>query len=112
MECKKCRLDRGFAGQGFTQYKCERCGQLGWHHNTAVPKFCPTCSDKYYICQRCGKDLLEEEIRESKDKISLYDTALLIGCSEYSLRKYLERGTAGPRVMSKIQKWFDGRNRA
>jgi hypothetical protein len=112
MECRKCRLNKGFAGQGFTHYECEKCGQLGWHPNTAIPKFCPTCSNKYYICQRCGADLLLEEILESKEKISLYDTALLIGCSEYSLRKYIEKGTVGSRVLGKIKKWFDGRNKA
>lgn len=111
MECKKCRLDKGIAGQGFTQYTCEKCGQLAWHHNTAVPKYCHSCSDKFYICKRCGADLLLEEILESKEKISLYDTALLIGCSEYSLRKYIEKGTIGPRVMKKLHHWFDERNK-
>ena len=114
MECKQCRAQsKGMmSGQGFRQYECEKCGQLAFHHNTDVPKYCYTCSTENYICQRCGKDLLEEEILESKEKISLYDTALMIGCSEYSLRKYLERGTAGPRVLNKIKKWFDSRNKA
>ena len=114
MECKKCRAEaRGMmSGQGFTQYICENCGQIAYHHNTSVPKYCSSCSDSFYICQRCGADLLLEEILESKEKISLYDTALLIGCSEFSLRKYIEKGTIGPRVLNKVKKWFDARNRA
>ena len=111
MECKKCRAEsKGtLAGQGFTQYTCEKCGQLAFHHNTNVPKYCYFCSTNNYICQRCGADLLLEEILESKEKISLYDTALMIGCSEYSLRMYIEKGTIGSRVMAKIKKWFDSR---
>ena len=109
MECRKCREGKYVAGQAFTQYKCEKCGQLGWHPNTATPKYCSSCAEKDYVCQRCGADLLLEEIIESKDKISLYDTALMIGCSEYSLRKYIEKGTVGARVLSKIKKWFDKR---
>lgn len=111
MECRKCRLENmGVAcGQGFTQFTCAKCGQISFHHNTNVPKYCYSCSVENYICQRCGADLLLEEILESKEKISLYDTALMIGCSEYSLRKYIEKGSIGPRVMNKIKKWFDSR---
>lgn len=97
------------AGQGFTQYKCEKCGQLAFHPNTHVPRYCHSCSTENYICQRCGADLLLEEVIEAKEKTSLYDTALMIGCSEYSLRKYIEKGTVGLRVALKIKKWFDKR---
>ena len=91
--------------------KCLKCGGIIKYNDawTNVPKYCHSCSVENYICQRCGADLLLEEILESKEKISLYDTALMIGCSEYSLRKYIEKGSIGPRVMHKIKKWFDSR---
>lgn len=57
MECMKCRMDKGFAGQGFTKFTCEKCGKEDWHHNTNTPRFCNECSKKYNICERCGSKL-------------------------------------------------------
>lgn len=108
-ECKECRVKyHGAAcGQGFTQFTCKKCGQIAWYHNTLTPNYCTTCSETYYLCQRCGKDLLLEAILAHKEKTNLYDVALEIGCSEYSLRKYIEKGTIGDRVRKKIIKWYE-----
>ena len=61
MECKKCKMDKGLAGQGFTPFICEKCGKRTYHHNTNIPKFCDECSKKYNICEKCGVSLGEEE---------------------------------------------------
>ena len=98
------------SGQGFTQYTCEHCGQVGFHHNTNPPKICSFCSDQLFLCQRCGADLLLDEILDMKEKTSLYDVALMIGCSEYSLRMYIKKGEIGEQVRKKIVKWFKERN--
>ena len=112
MNCRKCRAEqRGLiAGQAFTKYKCSKCGQLGYHHNTAVPKICDYCSNTFFICQTCRADLLLDEILDQKEKTNLYDVALMIGCSEYSLRMYIKKGTVGNQVHKKIVRWFRERN--
>ena len=109
-ECKECRVKyHGAAcGQGFTKFTCEKCGQIAWYHNTLTPHYCTSCVEKYYICQRCGKDLLLEAILDHKEKHNLYDVALDIGCSEASLYKYVTTGIVGDRVKKKIIKWYEG----
>ena len=110
-ECKECRIKYYGAacGQGFTHFNCEKCGQTAWYHNTLTPHYCPSCAEKYYICHRCGKDLLLEAILEHKEKHNLYDAALEIGCSEASLYKYVTTGVVGDRVRKKIIKWYEGK---
>ena len=110
-ECKECRVKYYGAacGQGFTKFTCEKCGQIAWYHNTLTPHYCTSCVEKYYICQRCGKDLLLEAVLEHKEKHNLYDAALEIGCSEASLYKYVTTGIVGERVKKKIIKWYEGR---
>ena len=109
-ECKECRVKyHGAAcGQGFTKFTCEKCGQIAWYHNTLTPHYCTFCVEKYYICQRCGKDLLLEAVLEHKEKHNLYDAALEIGCSEASLYKYVTTGVVEDRVRKKIIKWYEG----
>ena len=111
MECVACQMaNKGLiGGQAFTKFKCERCGQISYHHNTNVPKYCYTCSSSEYICARCGKDLLLEKIIQEKEKSSLYDFALDIGCSESSLRTYIYKGKVGKKVKAKIIEWYNRR---
>ena len=55
--CTKCKIEQagGMSGQAFTAFKCEKCGEMNMHYNTNVPKICSKCSEKYNICERCGK---------------------------------------------------------
>lgn len=108
-ECDECYWEyRGAAaGQGFTKFVCEKCGQIAWYHNTLVPKYCTSCCEEHYICQRCGKDLLKEAVLKHKEKYSLYDAALEIGVSEVSLRNYINKGKLGDKVRKKIIKWYE-----
>ena len=112
MECRQCKIEgKGLiGGQAFTQYECQKCGQLAYHHNTNVPKFCSSCSETELICQRCGKDLLKEAILLQKETKSLYEIALDIGCSETSLYKYINFDQVGERVLKKIRKWYKNGN--
>ena len=58
IECKKAEARGGmFCGQAFTDWKCEKCGEIYTHHNTAVPKVCKECSEKYNICEECGRPI-------------------------------------------------------
>lgn len=57
MECMRCMMDKGIAGQAFTKFTCEKCGKEAYHHNTNTPRFCDKCSEKYNICERCGEKL-------------------------------------------------------
>ena len=108
MKCKKCEAkSKGLiAGQAFTKYVCERCGQIAWYHNTAVPKYCTACCEENHICEYCGESLIIEYILEQKEQRSLYDIALDIGISESSLYKYVTTGSIGDRVFKKIKKWY------
>lgn len=108
MLCNECRVkEKGsVAGQGFTRYTCEKCGQTGFHHNTNTPKYCTFCSNTYFICEKCGKNILIEKILRLKEEANLYAVALEIDCSEYSLRKFIKQGYVGNRVMKKIIKWY------
>lgn len=58
--CLACAYVRGpyFAGQAFTAWTCEACEkeQPSWP-NTAVPKLCLECADRYGLCTRCLADL-------------------------------------------------------
>lgn len=111
-ECKECRdkYRNAIAGQAFTKFVCEKCGQIAWYYNTLTPHYCTSCCEEYYICQRCGKNLLIEAILEHKERNNLYDAALEIGVSEVSLRNYLKNGTIGDKVLKKIKKWYEGLN--
>ena len=111
-ECKDCRdkYKNAVAGQGFTKFVCEKCGQIAWYHNTLTPDYCTSCVEDNYICQRCGKDLLLEAIKEHASRTNLYDAALEIGCSESTLYKYVTTGKIGDRVKKKIIKWYEGLN--
>lgn len=106
MQCNKCIMDKSVAGQGFTKYTCQICGQEGWWHNTNIPKICPSCSKNLCLCEKCGKDMLIEAIEKAKNKTSMLDVALDIGISESSLYKYFTERKAGPKVHSKIRKWY------
>lgn len=110
MKCKECeaKYNGAVCGQGFTKYTCNKCGQIAWWHNTLIPNYCTSCCKENYICECCGKSLLIEAILEHKDKYNLYDAALEIGTSEYSLRKYISTGSIGDRVLKKIIKWYEG----
>lgn len=51
--CKGC--DKPYwAGQAFRTYQCIMCMQTKHHPNTAIPKICHDCSNKFHLCQRCG----------------------------------------------------------
>ena len=108
MECTECLMkNKGLiGGQAFTKFICDRCGQISYHHNTNVPKYCYSCSSTEFICERCGKDLLLEKVLREKEKSSLYEVALDIGCSESSLRTYVNAGKLGKRVKEKVVEWY------
>lgn len=60
MICSKCKIEMQYGcacGQGFTEWKCEKCGKIYIHHNTNTPKVCENCSKKYNICEKCGKNI-------------------------------------------------------
>lgn len=111
-ECEECRVKyrNAVAGQGFTKFVCKKCGQIAWYHNTLTPSYCTSCVEENYICQRCGKDLLLEAVLKHKEKYNLYDAALEIGCSEVSLRNYINKGVLGDKVRKKVIKWYEGLN--
>jgi len=48
------------AGQAFTDWKCQICGDEHSHHNTAVPRLCLRCAKNYRLCAECGGDLETE----------------------------------------------------
>lgn len=53
--CKSCHyLKSSIAGQAFTKYNCQHCGEEHHHPNTNVPKYCSACSDKFDMCKKCG----------------------------------------------------------
>lgn len=77
--CRTCYYLRGgLAGQAFTSYTCQECGKEQSHPNTAVPKYCAACSDKYGACQDCGADMeidrLTGEERQKKFHQSIQET--------------------------------------
>ena len=113
MQCKECKIkyEKVIAGQAFTKYICEKCGQIAWYHNTLTPKYCTTCCEEDVICEYCGKSLLIEAILEQKEKRSLYDIALDIDISESSLYKYITTGSIGDKVLKKIRKWYKDERR-
>lgn len=51
--CEKCRTRRGAAGQMFSSYTCSECNKQDSHANTAVPKICKDCADKFNMCRKC-----------------------------------------------------------
>ena len=60
MICKKCLMDRCYiAGQAFTEWTCQKCGETFIHHNTNTPKICKMCSEEYNLCEQCG-DVINE----------------------------------------------------
>lgn len=64
MICNECKHEsiNMFCGQSFTDWKCQVCGKTFTHCNTATPKVCKECSEKYNLCEECGK-----EIKTAKD---------------------------------------------
>lgn len=58
IECIECQEKGPFvAGQAFTEYTCTICGKKKVWHNTAVPKVCDECAQKFGLCQTCGKKI-------------------------------------------------------
>lgn len=108
MWCKECKAkyERAVAGQGFTKYICDKCGQIAWYHNTLTPHYCTACCEENVICEHCGKSLLVEAIIEQMEQTNLYNVALEIGVSETSLRKYITKGSIGDRVLKKVKEWY------
>lgn len=54
-ECKHCfYFKKGLAGQAFTWYKCELCGDEEHYPNTRVPLLCKKCAEENDCCRRCG----------------------------------------------------------
>jgi hypothetical protein len=51
--CVYCFNSPKIAGQAFTEYVCEFCGASGSHPNTATPKICKSCAEKYDCCVEC-----------------------------------------------------------
>lgn len=56
-ECPPCFYVPRMAGQAFTDYSCVLCGNDHQHHNTAVPRLCPSCAAANGLCVRCCADL-------------------------------------------------------
>lgn len=59
-ECLACFYLTGscFAGQAFTSWACQACEvEQPMHPNTAVPKLCLECADRYSLCTQCLADL-------------------------------------------------------
>ena len=74
-ECRWCfYADQRIAGQAFTEFVCEGCGETAYHPNTAVPKLCTSCAHKLAACCRCGGT---REWPEPADAIPVPDDALL-----------------------------------
>ena len=48
-----------WAGQAFTEYKCQLCDKESMYHNTNTPKYCEECSKDNNMCVRCGSELYE-----------------------------------------------------
>lgn len=58
MLCKDCSESLLFGEAQITFYTCEKCGRVqGYITTRGVPKYCPKCSDKYKLCQKCGKKM-------------------------------------------------------
>ena len=58
-QCKWCYYinNRRMAGAAFTRWFCKLCDREDMHSNTATPKVCRSCSEKYRACVSCGGDL-------------------------------------------------------
>ena len=52
-QCTECSSKMRAAGQAFTKYTCGQCFIQYSHGNTAVPRICNGCSEKFNRCQRC-----------------------------------------------------------
>ncbi|MGE7305748.1 hypothetical protein ACQKJG_18165 [Priestia megaterium] len=53
--CTTCYyLKSSIAGQAFTKYNCQHCGEEHTHPNTNVPKYCFKCSKEHNACKKCG----------------------------------------------------------
>ena len=114
--CKECyeEYKNTIAGQGFTKYVCEKCGQIAWYHNTNVPKYCSYCCEENDICERCGKSLITEAIdevlrdmgtRKGLNKIS-EETEL----SDFTILKFRKGGNVKGSTRKKLRKWYRDRN--
>lgn len=61
MICNECKKENSLGGwlcgQAFTDWKCQKCEQTFTHHNTSTPKICKKCSEKYNLCEQCGKEI-------------------------------------------------------
>lgn len=58
-QCPWCWYFRrgGIAGQAFTEWTCSGCGAETMHHNTATPRLCVACAEKYGLCVECEGDI-------------------------------------------------------
>lgn len=45
------------AGQAFTEWTCSGCGAEAQHANTATPRLCVACAEKYGLCVQCTGDI-------------------------------------------------------
>ena len=45
------------AGQAFTDWTCAGCGAEKSHANTATPRLCAACAEKYGLCCECAADM-------------------------------------------------------
>lgn len=59
--CVECSKRMSAAGQAFTRYICGQCFIEYSHGNTATPKICNGCSEKFNRCQRCLKLIKRDE---------------------------------------------------
>lgn len=59
----------GVVGHGFTEYKCEQCGDHYMHENTGVPKLCRQCAESSGRCRQCAADLDQVEKEAKQDAV-------------------------------------------
>lgn len=67
-QCKPCFYFRrgGLAGQSMWTWDCRVCGEEQMHHNTATPQVCPSCCEKWKLCERCASDIDNSYKRKQK----------------------------------------------
>lgn len=104
MKCKKCRNNFEIGGAAITPYTCEKCGNENFFMLTRTPKICPICSEKYHLCETCGRLLYSDEIGESLNQAE-QDT----GVSAKKLLQYLKTGKITKKDFKKVQEYYEGK---